>query len=126
MSRAKKTQVLKNVPKAHAYIYATYNNTIVTFTDNQGRVIASASAGGVGFSGPKKATPHASGVVARSVYDKVKDLGIKELKIFIKGVGTGRDAATRALIGLGFNVTAIKDTTPVPHNGCRPRKTRRV
>ncbi|MBS4035817.1 MAG: 30S ribosomal protein S11 [Ignavibacterium sp.] len=122
----KKTKDLKNIPKARAYIYATYNNTIVTFTDHQGQVIASASAGGVGFSGPKKATPHASGVVIRSVYEKVKDMGIKELKLFVKGVGTGRDAAIRALIGLGFNITVIKDITPIPHNGCRPRKIRRV
>ena len=126
MPRPKKTQVLKNVPKAHAYIYATYNNTIVTFTDNVGQVIASSSAGKVGFSGPKKATPHAAGMVVRSAYDKVKDMGIKELKIFVKGVGTGRDASVRALAGLGFNVTAVRDTTPIPHNGCRPKKTRRV
>lgn len=121
-----KTKVLKNIPKARAYIYATYNNTILTVTDDNGNVIAASSAGKVGFVGPKKATPHASGIVVRTVFEKVKDLGIKELKIFVKGVGTGRDSAVRALSGLGFNVVSVQDITPIPHNGCRAAKSRRV
>lgn len=121
-----KVKAIRNIPKARAYIYATYNNTILTITDDDGRVVAYSSSGKAGFIGPKKATPHAAGVVVRTVFEKIKDLGIKELKIFVKGVGTGRDSALRALSGLGFNVVSVKDITPIPHNGCRPAKTRRV
>jgi small subunit ribosomal protein S11 len=121
-----KIKAIKNIPKARAYIYATYNNTILTVTDDEGRVVAYSSSGKAGFIGPKKATPYASGVVVRTVFEKIKDLGIKELKIFVKGVGTGRDSALRALSGLGFNVVSVKDITPIPHNGCRPAKKRRV
>lgn len=121
-----KIKAIRNIPKARAYIYATYNNTILTITDDDGRVVAYSSSGKAGFIGPKKATPHAAGVVVRTVFEKIKDLGIKELKIFVKGVGTGRDSALRALSGLGFNVVSVKDITPIPHNGCRPAKTRRV
>lgn len=126
MPTKQQVKVIKNIPKARAYVYATYNNTILTVTDDDGRVVANSSSGKVGFVGPKKATPHAAGIVVRTVYEKIKDLGIKELKIFIKGVGTGRDSAVRALSGLGFNVVAVKDITPIPHNGCRPAKRRRV
>jgi len=112
--------------RGQAHIKSTYNNTIVTLTDLNGAVLAWASAGKCGFKGPKKSTPYAAGVIVRSLSDKVKELGIKELDVFVKGVGTGREAAIRALDSCGVRVVSIKDVTPIPHGGCRPRKKRRV
>jgi len=121
-----KKKILREMSKARIYIYSTYNNTMVTATDADGNVITSSSAGKIGFFGPKKATPYAAGVVVKDIYEKIKNLGIKEVQIFIKGVGTGRDAALRALAGLGMNILSVRDITPLPHNGCRPPKVRRV
>lgn len=108
------------------HILATYNNTIVTFADPAGNVLAWSSAGHCGFRGPKKSTPYAAGVVVRSVVEKIRDTGMKSMEVFIKGVGSGREAAVRALSSSGFNIQSIKDVTPIPHNGPRPPKPRRV
>lgn len=112
--------------RALIYIQSSYNNTIVTLTDTQGNVIAWSSAGAVGFKGPKKATPFAASRVIETLIGKVKKLNIREVAVFVKGVGSGRDAAIRALVNHGLEISSIKDMTPIPHNGCRPRKPRRV
>ncbi len=116
----------KFVAHGHAHILASYNNTIVTLTDQTGNVLAWSSSGGVGFRGPKKATPYASGIVVKNVVEKVRDYGLKSVDVFIKGIGSGREAAVRALNANGILVQSIKDITPTPHNGCRPPKIRRV
>ncbi|MFA5126537.1 MAG: 30S ribosomal protein S11 [Patescibacteria group bacterium] len=121
-----KKKVKKIVKKGQAHIQATYNNTMVTLTDPVGNVLAWSSAGLNGFKGPKKATPYAAGIIVKSAIDKVKDYGLAEVDVFIKGVGAGREAAIRALHSQGLTITSIKDMTPIPHNGCRPKKTRRV
>ena len=108
------------------YIQSTYNNTMVTMTDPNGNVLAWSSAGSVGFKGPKKATPFAASRVIEALMEKVRNLEIREAMIFVRGVGSGRDAAIRALVNQGLEISSIKDITPVPHNGCRPRKPRRV
>lgn len=119
-------KVKKLVTYGRAYIQATYNNTIVTLTDQNGAVLGWSSAGLVGFKGPKKATPYAAGIIVRNVVEKIKDRGLKEVNVFVKGVGSGREAAVRALNANGINVLSIKDITPIPHNGCRAPKIRRV
>lgn len=116
----------KFVIHGQAHIQATYNNTIVTITDLNGNVLAWASAGKVGFKGPKKSTPYAAGIIVRDVVEKTKLMGLKQVDVFVRGVGMGREAAVRALAGQGLNISSIKDITPVPHNGPRPRKVRRV
>lgn len=122
----RKVKKKKFVTSGHAHIQATYNNTIVTITDQQGNVLAWSSAGKVGFSGPKKATPYAASVIVRDVIEKVKPIGVKQLDVFVKGVGMGREAAVRALVANGMTLNVIKDMTPIPHNGPRPPKVRRV
>jgi small subunit ribosomal protein S11 len=117
---------LGRLERARVYIQSTYNNTMITLTDLQGNVLAWASAGSVGFKGPKKATPFAASRVVEALIEKVRGLDIREIVIFVKGVGSGRDAAIRALANHGLEISSIKDVTPVPHNGCRPRKPRRV
>lgn len=121
-----KKKVKKFVSRAIVNVMATYNNTIVTFSDPEGNVLGSSSAGQNGFKGPKKSTPYAAGIIVRAVVEKVRDFGIKEVDVRIKGVGSGREAAVRALNAQGFSVTSIRDVTPIPHNGPRPRKVRRV
>ncbi|MFA6172009.1 MAG: 30S ribosomal protein S11 [Patescibacteria group bacterium] len=117
----------KKVPVGKAFIKSTYNNTIVTLTDLGGNVISWASAGIAGFKGPKKATPYAAQIITRIACTKAKDdYGLREVSVFVRGVGIGRDAAVRALNANGLIITSIKDITPIPHNGCRPRKPRRV
>ncbi|OGF61299.1 30S ribosomal protein S11 [Candidatus Giovannonibacteria bacterium RIFCSPHIGHO2_01_FULL_45_33] len=108
------------------HVQATYNNTIITITDRNGDVVMSSSAGALGFSGAKKGTPYASTKVAEFLGEKAKAMGIKELSILIKGVGAGRDAAARSFAGQGFEITSIRDITPIPHNGPRSPKPRRV
>lgn len=125
-TKKKKKQARTNVAVGRAYIQATYNNTIVTLTDQKGDVISWASAGGCGFRGAKKATPYAAQMIVKKAVDAAKDSGLKEVSVYVKGVGSGRESAVRALNANGINVTFIKDTTPIPHNGCRPRKPRRV
>ena len=124
--KRKSKKAKKQVSVGHAYIQATYNNTIVTLADMDGNVIAWSSAGANGFRGPKKATPYAASVVVRKVAEKVADAGLKDVYVFVKGVGQGREGAVRALNANGLNVLSIKDMTPIPHNGCRPRRARRV
>ncbi len=116
----------KRLEKGRAYIQSTYNNTIVTICDSRGDVLAWASAGGLGFKGPKKATPYAASKIIETLSEKMKKVGLRDMEIFVRGIGSGREAAIRALASQGFNILTIKDVTPVPHNGCRPRKVRRV
>jgi small subunit ribosomal protein S11 len=117
----------KSVPVGKAYIQATYNNTIVTLTDMEGNVVAWASAGGEGFKGSRKSTPFAAQTAARVAAQKAIDsAGMKSIEVLVKGPGIGREAAIRSLSQSGLTITKIKDVTPIPHNGCRPPKRRRV
>jgi len=116
----------KGVTHGIACIQATFNNTIVTITDGTGNVVTWASAGSVGFKGSRKSTPFAAQTAAESCAQKAMAQGMKQVKVFVKGPGAGREAAIRSLQAAGLEVTAIKDVTPIPHNGCRPRKRRRV
>ena len=109
-----------------AYIQATFNNTIVTITDQNGDVLGWASAGMVGFKGPKKATPYAASQVVKKAVEVIAPYGVREVSVFVKGIGAGREGAIRALNTNGLQVLSIKDVTPIPHNGCRPPKRRRV
>jgi small subunit ribosomal protein S11 len=122
----KKKKITKMVTMGNAYVKATYNNTIVTLTDQTGNVLAWSSAGMNGFKGPKKATPFAASVIVRDAVEKSKVHGLKDVNVFVKGVGMGRESAVRSLNANGLNVLSIKDVTPIPHNGCRKRKPRRV
>lgn len=112
--------------RGRIYVNASYNNTMITVTDEKGGVVAWMSAGSLGFSGPKKATPFAASKVAEAIAEKVKKSGPVNVEIFVRGIGKGRDSAIRTLAAKGFAVEGVKDVTPVPHNGPRPRKTRRV
>ncbi len=125
-SKGKGKKKKKFVLNGIAHIQATYNNTIVTLTDMSGNVITWSSAGKMGFKGPKKATPYAAGIIVRDVVERAKLVGLKSVDVYVRGVGLGREAAVRALAANGLNLTQIKDITPVPHNGPRPPKVRRV
>ncbi len=116
----------KNVPYAQAHILATFNNTIVTVTDQNGNVITWGSTGAAGFKGSKKSTPYAAQLAAQQTAKQAMDHGVREVDVFIKGPGPGREAAIRALAAAGLKVRSISDVTPIPHNGCRPPKKRRV
>jgi small subunit ribosomal protein S11 len=116
----------KSIPRGQAHIQATFNNTIVTLTDPNGNVISWGSAGGQGFKGSRKSTPYAAQVTAESAARKAMDHGLKQIDVFVKGPGSGREAAIRSLQAAGLTVTSITDVTPIPHNGCRPPKRRRV
>ena len=120
-----KRKTKKTVFEANVYIQATFNNTIVTITDVKGNTVSWASAGGLGFRGAKKSTPYAAQVTAETAAKKAMDFGLREVHIFVKGPGVGRESAIRALGGLGLTVRSIRDVTPIPHNGCRPRRSRR-
>ena len=125
--KKRKKRAARTVKVGRAYINATYNNTMVTLADANGDVISWASAGMAGFKGAKKATPYAAQIITKIAVQKAKEeYGLQEVSVFVSGVGTGREAAIRALNANGLEVSAIKDTTPVPHNGCRPKKPRRV
>lgn len=124
--KKRKKTVEKRVTSGKAYIKATYNNTMVTLTDLNGNVISWASAGIAGFRGPKKSTPYAAQIITRIAVEKARQSGLEEVSVFVKGVGTGRESAVRALNANGLNVISIKDITPIPHNGCRKKKPRRV
>ena len=119
-------RVRKNVPMGQAHIHATFNNTIITMTDMEGNTVAWASGGTVGYKGSRKSTPYAARLAAESAGKSAMDHGMREVEILIKGPGPGREAAIRALQASGLRVRAIADVTPVPHNGCRPPKKRRV
>ena len=116
----------KNVAHGHAHIKSTFNNTIVAITDPQGNVIAWASSGHVGFKGSRKSTPFAAQLAAENAARKAQEHGVKKVDVFVKGPGSGRETAIRSIQNAGIEVTGIKDVTPVPHNGCRPPKRRRV
>ena len=116
----------KVVERGQAHIKSTFNNTIVTITDAAGNALSWASAGGLGFRGSRKSTPYAAQTAAETAATAAKDYGLKTVEVFVKGPGSGREAAIRALQAAGLDVTMIKDVTPVPHNGCRPPKRRRV
>jgi small subunit ribosomal protein S11 len=124
--KVKKKKAVKQVPRGNAYIQASYNNTIITITDPNGNTLGWASAGMAGFKGPKKATPYAATMVVKSLVDRIADYGVKEVNIFVKGIGAGREGAIRAIHSNGLNILSINDVTPIPHNGCRPPKRRRV
>jgi len=119
-------KVKKNVVDGIAHIHASFNNTIVTITDRQGNTLAWATSGGSGFRGSRKSTPFAAQVAAENAGNSVKEMGMKNIEVCVKGPGPGRESAIRALNALGFTVTSISDVTPIPHNGCRPPKRRRV
>ncbi|MFN4894309.1 MAG: 30S ribosomal protein S11 [Pseudomonadota bacterium] len=123
---AKKKKVKKNVPVGIAHVHATFNNTIVTITDPAGNVIASSSSGANGFKGSRKSTPFAAQIAGDTAARKAKEAGVRTVSVRIKGPGSGRESALRALHLAGLQVTLIRDITPVPHNGCRARKSRRV
>ncbi len=116
----------KNITSGIAHVSATFNNTVITITDVQGNAIAWASAGGQGFKGSRKSTPYAAQLAAEDAGRKAQEHGVKTLEVNVKGPGSGRESALRALQTVGFTITAIRDVTPIPHNGCRPPKRRRV
>ena len=116
----------KNITSGSAYIQATFNNTIVTITDPAGGVVTWSSAGNLGFKGSRKGTPYAAQIAAESAAKKAIDVGMKQVDVYVKGPGAGRESAIRALQAAGLDINLIKDVTPVPHNGCRPPKRRRV
>jgi small subunit ribosomal protein S11 len=122
----RKRRERKNIEKGAAHIQATFNNTIVTITDVQGNAVSWASAGGLGFRGSRKSTPYAAQMAAEVAAKGAMEHGMKTVEVFVKGPGGGREAAIRALQATGLDVTMIKDVTPIPHNGCRPPKRRRV
>lgn len=116
----------RSVPQGRAYIYSTFNNTLISITDPEGNVIASASAGTVGFKGSRKGTAFAAQRAAEQAARRGMDMGMRLIDVYIRGPGAGREAAIRSLQGAGLTVTSIRDVTPIPHNGCRPPKRRRV
>lgn len=122
----KKISVRQPVIKGRMYVAATFNNTLITFTDEGGKAIASSSTGLVGFGGSRKATPYAATVAIEQAVNLAKSRGVKQIEVYIKGPGPGRDAALRVLRGSGLKISLIADVTPIPHNGCRPKKQRRV
>ena len=126
MRASRKSRKLKNIERGAAHIRSTFNNTIVTITDIQGNVVSWASAGGLGFKGSKKSTPFAAQSAADTAAKVAMEHGMKTVEVYVKGPGAGREAAIRALQAAGLEVTLIKDVPPIPHNGCRPPKRRRV
>ena len=116
----------KNIEKGEAHIHSSFNNTIVTITDTKGNVLSWASAGELGFKGSKKSTPFAAGECAETAAKAAMEHGLKTVEVFVKGPGSGRESAIRSLQTAGLDITSIKDVTPIPHNGCRPPKRRRV
>ena len=124
-SRVRKRE-RKNIASGVAHVNATFNNTMITITDAQGNAISWSSAGAMGFKGSRKSTPYAAQVAAEDAGTKAKEHGMKMLEVEVRGPGSGRESALRALQSSGFQITSIRDVTPIPHNGCRPRKKRRV
>ena len=124
-TRARKRE-RKSIPAGRAYIQSTFNNTIVTLTDPQGNVIAWGSSGTTGFKGARKGTPYAAQLAARDAARKAMEHGLHQVDVYVKGPGSGREAAIRSLQSSGLHITSIRDVTPIPHNGCRPSKRRRV
>ncbi|ERJ18025.1 30S ribosomal protein S11 [Salinisphaera shabanensis T35B1] len=125
-SRTRKARARRNVTDGIAFVYATFNNTIITISDRQGNVLSWCTSGSCGFKGSRKSTPFAAQVAAERAGEGAAQYGVKNLEVRVKGPGPGREAAVRSLNGAGFKVTGIIDVTPIPHNGCRPPKKRRV
>jgi len=125
-SKPKKKKILQKIERGRVYIQSSFNNVIMTLTDDSGNVIDWVSAGALGFKGTKKSTPYTASLVGKAMADKIRRLGMSELQIFVSGVGQGRDSATRALVASGAEIGLISDITPLPHNGCRPKRPRRV
>ena len=121
-----KKKITGDISSCIAHIQATFNNTIITIADKNGNTISWASSGAVGFSGSKKSTPFAAQRAAENVARKAKELGVKQVEVYVKGPGSGRESAIRAIQAAGLSIIAIRDVTPIPHNGCRPPKRRRV
>ncbi len=126
VAKKKKRRIVRQVSRGRIYVQATYNNTMVTATDEQGNALAWSSSGSCGFRGPKKSTSYAASVVIRELMRKLEGVGFQEVFVYVKGVGSGRESAVRAINSAGLIVTGIKDVTPIPHNGPRPPKVRRV
>jgi small subunit ribosomal protein S11 len=126
VATVKKRKEKRSVYEGNVYIQATFNNTIITITDLQGNALSWASSGGLGFRGAKKSTPFAAQSVTETAVQKAVSYGIREVHVYVKGPGIGRESAIRSLGNLGLKVKSIHDVTPIPHNGCRPRKTRRM
>ncbi len=124
--KAKKKKIAKGITSGIAHIQASFNNTIITITDKEGNVLVWSTPGIVGYGGSKKSTPFAAQMAAADAAKKAKEIGIKEVEVFVKGPGFGRESAIRALQATGLIITSIKDVTPIPHNGCRAKKKRRV
>ena len=120
--KARKRKVKKNVPEGKAFIHSTFNNTIVTLTDKEGNAISWASAGTLGFKGSKKSTPFAAGMAAEAAGKAAYEMGMRKVEVYAKGLGSGCETAIRSLQTAGLEITSISDTTPIPHNGCRPPK----
>lgn len=123
-TRRKKTK--RSLSKGTLHIQATFNNTIISVTDEAGNVVAWKSSGSVGFKGSRKSTPYAAQIATEKVLEKAKEFGLNKVEVIVKGIGSGRDSAIRALLASGIDTSAIRDVTGIPHNGCRPRKARRV
>lgn len=121
-----KIEAPQKIKEGRVYIFSSYNNTIITLTDVSGNVISWVSAGSIGFKGTKKSTPFAASKVAETISDLCRKLGIEKLQVLVKGIGSGRESAIRSLAARGLDIVSIKDITPIPHNGCRPPKVRRV
>ncbi len=126
MKKEAKVKASERVAEAKVFVSSSYNNTIVTLTNHRGQVLAWKSAGSVGFKGTKKATSFAASRVAEAIANIAKKLGVEKIEVLIKGIGAGRESAVRTLVTQGLNIISIKDVTPIPHNGCRPKKVRRV
>lgn len=126
VSKETKVKASAGVREGKIYVSSSYNNTLLTLTNQRGQVLAFKSAGSVGFKGTKKATSFAASKVAEAIANICKKLGIEKLEVLIRGIGAGRESAVRTLVSQGLNVVSIKDVTPIPHNGCRPKKVRRV
>jgi len=126
VAKKKKKQAKRHVPKGHAYVKSTYNNTLVTITDLDGNMISWSSAGSTGFKGARRGTPYAATVAAKDAIEKAKEFGLNEVDVFVKGIGSGRESAVRAIHSNGVEVLSIRDVTPIPHGGPRPKKVRRV
>lgn len=124
--KRKKTSKITKLPSARIYIAASYNNTLISLTDAQGNLLLWSSAGLLGFKGPKKATPYAASKVIEDIFGRLGNAEVGRISVFVRGIGGGRDAALRALATRGIDISLLEDTTPIPHNGCRPRKARRV
>jgi len=124
--RTRKRRERKSIPAGRAYIQSTFNNTIVTLTDPEGNVIAWGSSGTVGFKGSRKGTPYAAQLAAQEAARRGMEHGLRQVDVYVKGPGSGREAAIRSLQSAGINITSIRDVTPIPHDGCRPPKRRRV